>query len=263
MRQLVRVFTEPGFDVFLPKLPEQLYIAAMTQYTESPDLHVIIPPPNIINSLSEVLAVNGKKHLHIAETEKYAHVTFFFNGLHNKPFDGETDIFIESPENLLEHPEMKAAEIAEKVCSELQNDIYDFYVINFANADMLAHLGVLETAVKGVEAVDAALARIKEKVLEKGGIMVITADHGNAESMIYKGTGEKETRHDDNPVPLYLIGAKYARPTSSEKMEQARASVAGLLADVAPTILELMGLPQPAEMTGQSFLNTSDFELSV
>ncbi len=255
MRQLARVFTEPGFNTFLPKLPDNLYIAAMSQYTESPLLHVIVPPPDIKNGLSEVLAINGKKHLHIAETEKYAHVTFFFNGLHNKPFDGETDVFIESLEKPIEHPEMKAAEIAEKVCASLDQDAYDAYIINFANGDILAHLGNLEATTSGVRAIDAALGKLKTKILEKGGVLLITADHGNAESMVYKGTGEKETRHDDNPVPLYVVGAEYARPRTTEEIEQSRASVAGLLADVAPTVLEMMGLPQPLEMTGASLLS--------
>ena len=254
MRQLVRVFTEPGFDNFLPKVPDNLYAAGMTKYTESKELHAIIPPPEIKNCLAEVLADNGKKHLHIAETEKYAHVTFFFNGLHNKPFDGETDIFVESLEDPLQNPEMKAAAIADKVCIELDRDGYDLYVINFANPDILAHLGVLDAAVKGVRAVDAAVGKLKNKILEKNGVMLITADHGNAESMIYKGTGEKETRHDDNPVPFYLVASEYAHAISQEKLEQSRASAAGLLADVAPTVLALMGLVQPAEMTGQSLL---------
>ena len=246
MRQLVSLFNKS----------DNLYIATMTKYSESPELHIIIPPPEVKNCLSEVLAANDKKHLHIAESEKYAHVTFFFNGLHNKPLDGETDIFIDSLENPLQNPEMKAANIATKVCAELDRDFYDFIVINFANGDILAHLGDLEATKKGVTAVDSAIGKLKEKVLEKNGVMLITADHGNAESMIYKGTGEKETRHDANPVPLYLVGAEYARPRSNEKVEQSRASVAGLLADVAPTILEVMGLPKPPEMTGQSLLGT-------
>ncbi len=256
MRQLARVFTEPGFNVFLPKLPENLYIAAMTQYTEAPQLHVVVPPPQITNCLAEVLATNSKKHLHIAETEKYAHVTFFFNGLHNKPFDGEADVFIESLEKPLEHPEMKAAEIADRVCTELDTETYDVYIINFANGDILAHLGNLEATVQGVRAVDTALGKIKEKILAKDGVMLITADHGNAESMVYRGTGEKETRHDDNPVPLYVVGAQYARPRTAEEVQQSRASVAGLLADVAPTVLEVMGLPQPTEMTGSSLVKS-------
>ena len=244
MHQLVSLFNKPN----------NLYIAAMTKYSESPELHIIIPPPEVKSCLSEVLAANGKKHLHIAESEKYAHVTFFFNALHNNPFGSETDIFVDSLENPLQNPEMKAGDIATKVCAELDRDFYDFIVINFANGDILAHLGSLEATIQGVKAVDTAVGAIKQKVLEKNGVMLITADHGNAESMIYKGTGEKETRHDANPVPLYLVGAEYARPRSNEKVEQSRASVAGLLADVAPTILEIMGLPKPTEMTGQSIL---------
>jgi len=256
MRQLARVFTEPGFNMFLPKLPDNLYIAAMSKYTESKDLHVIIPPPDVKNCLAEVLAQNGKKHLHIAETEKYAHVTFFFNGLHTAPFDGETDVFIDSLQNPLQNPEMKAADIATKVCAELERDFYDFIVINFANGDILAHLGSLEATIKGVEAVDAAVGVIKQKVLEKKGVMVITADHGNAESMIYKGTGEKETRHDDNPVPLYLIAAEYARPRTTEEITNSMSQTNGLLSDVAPTILEILKIEAPVEMTGASLLRS-------
>ena len=258
MRQLLRVFIEPGFDIFLKKVPENLYIATMTRYLDPPAgglaAHVLFPPPEVKNCLSEVLSTNGKNHLHIAETEKYAHVTFFFNGLNNKPFDGETDLFIESIENPMTHPEMRAMDIAQKVVEEMDRDYYDVFVINFANGDMLAHLGALEPTVKGVEAVDRALAVLKQKVLEKDGIMLITADHGNAESMIYKGTGERETRHDDNPVPFHLVAREYEKARSPEEIGRSFAEASGILADVAPTVLELMSLPKPEEMTGDSLL---------
>jgi len=254
MRQIVRAFTEESFDKFSRALPANLFITSMTRYTDSPLLHVLFEPPTINQCLSEVLGSNNKKHFHIAETEKYAHVTFFFNCLHNTPFEGETDLFIESLENPIEHPEMRASDIANKVVEELDRGEYDFYIINIANGDILAHLGNLEATTRGVHAVDIALGIIKEKVLEKNGIMLITADHGNAESMIYKNTGAQETKHNDNPVPLHIVAREYQRPRTAEEISSSLNSVDGILADVAPTILELLKIPAPAEMTGTSLL---------
>ena len=256
MRQILRVFVEDGFDLFLKKVPDNLYVATMTKYLESPNIHVMFPPPPVPNCLSEVLSDNGKKHFHIAETEKYAHVTSFFNGLQNEPFPGETDYFVESLEDPINNPQMRAMQIVQKVAEHLDQDEYDLYVLNLANGDMLAHLGNLEAAIKGVEAVDTALAIIKEKILEKNGVMIITADHGNVESMIYKGTGEKETRHDENPVPFHLIAAEYARTRTLEELAAWTQSPSGILADVAPTILELLGIEKPVEMTGESLLSS-------
>jgi 2,3-bisphosphoglycerate-independent phosphoglycerate mutase len=240
MRQLIKSFTESDFKSFNRILPNNLYLATMTRYTESSQLHVLFPPPTIQNSLSEVLSTTGKKHFHIAETEKYAHVTFFFNGLRDTPFEHETDFFLESLSNPSEHPEMRAVDIATRTVEELQNESYDLYVINIANADILAHLGNLEHATQGIEAIDQAIAIIKEKVLEKDGYLIITADHGNAESMIYKKTGEQETMHDSNPVPFYLIAQEYKRTQSPEEVSSSLGEPKGLLADIAPTILELM-----------------------
>jgi len=254
MRQIAQAFTEESFDKFPRALPANLYLASMTRYTNSPLLHVLFPPPVINQCLSEVLSSNDKKHFHIAETEKYAHVTFFFNCLHNTPFKGETDFFIESLENPIEHPEMRANDIANKVALELDRGEYDFYVINFANADILAHLGNLEVTTQGAQAVDIALGLIKEKVLGKNGIMLITADHGNAESMIYKNTGAQETKHNDNPVPLHIVAREYQRPRTAEEVANSLNRIDGILADVAPTILELMQIPQPEEMSGTSLL---------
>ncbi len=237
---------------FLDKKSKNLYLASMTQYLEDSELHVAFPIPEITNGLSETLSKNAKKQYHIAETDKYAHVTYFFNCLKNLPFEGETDFLSESVKNPAENPEMKANDITEKVLSELDGN--DFVVINFANGDVLAHLGNLETVIKGVEAIDRAIGKIKSAVLEKGGAMIITADHGNAESMTYRSSGEEETRHDDNPVPLYMIAKEFERNRSPEEIESAMTSSSGLLADVAPTVLELMGIQKPAEMTGDSLL---------
>lgn len=252
MRQLIESFVNKEFNIFNKKELNNIYVASLTQYIENPNLHVVFPISEIKNGLAEVLSKNNKKQFHIAETEKYAHVTYFFNCLKNLPFDGETDSFSESVKDPLEDPKMKADDIAEKVLSEL--DRYDFFVINFANGDILSHFGNLEAAVAGVEAVDNAIGKIKSAVLERSGTMIITADHGNAESLIYKLSGESETKHNDNPVPFYLVDKEFERLRSNENMESTMTKSSGLLADIAPTILELMGIEKPEEMTGDSLL---------
>jgi len=255
MRQLIEAFVNKYFSIFDKKDLNNLYVASLTQYIENLNLHVVFPVPEIKNGLAEVLSKNGKKQYHVAETEKYAHVTYFFNCLKNVPFDGETDFIVESVKNPIEYPEMKADYMAEKVLLEL--DRYDFILINFANADTLSHFGNIEVAVRGIEAIDEAVGKIKSAALEKGGIMIVTADHGNAESMTYKSSGERETKHNNNPVPFYLIGKDFekVRIDIDDEIEYTMNKSAGLLADVAPTILELMGIEKPAEMTGESLLN--------
>ncbi|OGM98067.1 MAG: phosphoglycerate mutase (2,3-diphosphoglycerate-independent) [Candidatus Yanofskybacteria bacterium RIFCSPLOWO2_01_FULL_41_34] len=253
MRQLVESFINQGFDIFQTKKLNNLYVASLTQYFENPNLHVAFPVSELKNGLAEMLSKNNKKQFHIAETEKYAHVTYFFNCLKSLPFDGETDFIVESAKNSLENPEMKAGDMVERVLSEL--DRYDFCVINFANADTLSHFGNLEVAVQGIQAIDKAVGRIQSAILEKGGLMLVTADHGNAESLTYQSSGEKETKHNNNPVPFYLIGKEFERRRSDDEIESAMKQPTGLLADIAPTILELMGIEKPTEMTGESLLD--------
>ena len=252
MRQLVKTFLEDSFDIFERKELKNLYVTSLTEYIDNPNLHIAFPIPEIANGLAEVLSKQGKKQFHVAETEKYAHVTYFFNCLKNEPFDGETDILLESVKNPSENPEMKALDIADRVVSELER--YDFFVINFANADILAHSGNLEITVKGCEAMDKAVGKLKEAVLAQDGIMIITADHGNAESLTYQLTGESETKHNDNPVPFYLVGKDFERRRYEKDVASTMGQAKGLLADIAPTILELMGIEKPAEMTGESLL---------
>ena len=163
MRQLVEAFVDKEFDIFEKKELNNLYVASLTQYLENPNLHVAFPIPEIKNGLAETLSKNGRKQYHIAETEKYAHVTYFFNCLKNAPFDGETDFLSESVKNPTENPEMKAGDIAEKVLSEI--DRYDFFVINFANGDILSHFGNFEATVKGIQAIDEAVGKIKSAIL--------------------------------------------------------------------------------------------------
>ena len=254
MRQIARSFVEDDFQIFPVERFGNLYVAAITQYLEDPRLKVAFPLPDIKNGLAEILSLNEKKQLHIAESEKYAHTTYFFNGFNNTPYSGETDIFVESLKDHALNPEMRAPEISEKVAGYINQDQYDFYIINFANPDVLAHTGDLESTIRGIEAIDNALEPIVNAVLEKDGIIIITADHGNAESMVYESSGEKKSRHEESPVPFYMVGNKFQREISIEEREKAFSQVSGVLSDVAPTILELMEIPKPEEMTGDSLL---------
>lgn len=247
MRQLVRAFTDENFGSFAKNNPTNLYVATFTEYLNSAKLHPVFDSLEIKNNLAEYLSRQGKTQLHIAESEKYAHATFFFNGLQDKVYDGETDLLLESPADLAANPQMRATDIAQKVAEELDNGRYDFILINFANADLLSHTGNIQVVAKGVEFVDRGIGLIYQKIIEKNGIMIVTADHGNAESLTYGLSGEKETKHNLNPVPFYLIGEQFKNKTMPEE-------ISGILADVAPTVLDLMHLPQPYEMTGESLL---------
>jgi len=262
MRQILKPFIEPDFSLFPRVNSKNLCICTMTQYLDPPagglPFIVAFPPPDIVNGLAEVLSASGKNQLHIAETEKYTHITYFFNGLKTKEYDGETDIFVESLKDSENNPAMKSWEIAAKVAEEIKRDFYDFIVLNLANPDVLAHTGDFAATVKGIEAVDKAVGLIRDAVFEKEGILIVTADHGNAEGMVYKSTGEAETRHESNPVPFHLVARQYQKNPPAGGLPgiiaKETSEVAGILADVAPTILELMGIPQPAEMTGTSLL---------
>ena len=253
MRQIARSFVEQDFQIFPVKHFENVFVVNMTQYLED-SLNVAFPVPVIKSGLAEILDQNNKKQLHIAETEKYAHVTYFFNCLKNGPYPSEEDVFIESNREYLANPEMRAPDIAERVLRSLDDNSYDFYILNLANPDVLSHFGNFEVTIKGVEAVDEAVGQLAKAVLEKDGVMIITSDHGNAEAMLYKSSGESETKHNDNPVPFYLIGKEFEHQRSNDDIESTMKQPAGLLADVAPTILELMNIEKPAEMTGESLL---------
>lgn len=239
MRQITAMFRDRSPTLFL---------TTMTEYLTDSGLHVMFSPPSIRNNLAEFVSACGKLQLHIAETSKYAHVTYFFNGLKNDPYQGEDDVLIESVKDIGQSPAMGAMQIAERLVRSLAEDKHELMVVNFANADMLAHTGNFETTRAGIEAIDQALALIVPAVLAQDGIMLITSDHGNAEHLIDKFSTEPESRHDDSPVPFYLIGKEFSR-TSTLPPE-----VTGIISDVAPTILELMGIEKPTEMTGVSLL---------
>ncbi len=250
MRQIIRVFADEHFKNFERETLKNTRITTFTPYIEAINIHSAYPAPYIANGLAETLSLNGKTQLHITETEKHAHVTYFFNCLRNKKLDAETDLLVHSSIDPLDKPEMMTKDITDKVIEELNRQYYDFILINFANADVLAHFGNLEKTIIGVESIDNAIGRLREAILEKNGILIITADHGNAERVVYKGSGDRQTKHDQNPVPFYLVGNDFKK----EKPVSSRENSQGLLSDVAPTILELMGLSIPLEISGESLL---------
>ncbi len=246
-RQLTRALTQESFDRF-PR-PERLGLvyACMTRYDETFGLPAAFPPQTMENILADVFAAQGIRNLRMAETEKYAHVTYFFNGGAEKVFPGESRIMIPSPSvpTYDLKPEMSAYEVGEKAAAEIASGAHDVLVLNFANCDMVGHTGILPAAIRAVEAVDANLRRVVEKVWETGGAALVTADHGNAELMVDPETGEPHTAHTTDPVPFI-----YADPSGKgAALRKDRA-----LSDVAPTILELLDIPPPAGMTGMSIL---------
>jgi len=246
-REITRSFTDPSFTGFeravWPKLSSYV---CMTSYDETFGLPVAFGAQELTNIFPEVVGNAGLTQLRIAETEKYAHVTFFFNGGRETPFPGEDRALIPSPKEVATYdqkPEMSAYQVTEELLNRLDQDKYDVIILNFANADMVGHTGILAAAVQAVEAVDECVGRLVDKVREKGGITLITADHGNAEMMV-DGEGGPHTAHTCDMSPLVLVD-------DSRKGVKLRR---GVLADLAPTMLELLGLPQPAEMTGKSLL---------
>ena len=258
MRQITRAFADGSFDRFPRKKLSNLLIVTMTEYQKGLETLVAFPPLEIEAPLSRVLGEAKLRHLHIAETQKYAHVTYFFNGGKEKPFSGEERILIHSISTAHsdEVPEMRAPEITVKILENF--DKYDVLIANFANADMVGHSGNFQAAVKAVEILDDSLGQIMNVVLSEGGVLMITSDHGNIELKRNALTGEKRTEHSINPVPFYLVGGQFKRstPRGEEEIINTKKEVGGILTDVAPTILEILGIEQPEEMTGKSLLAT-------
>ena len=245
-RELTRALVDPNFDGFENK-DLQLYYVCFTSYDETmPNVHIAFKKETLKNTFGEYISKKGYTQLRIAETEKYAHVTFFFNGGEEKQYEGEDRILVPSPkvETYDLKPEMSAYEVTDKVIEALKQDKYDAVILNFANPDMVGHTGNLEAAEKAIEAVDECVGRIVEVIEEKQGNLIITADHGNAEQMIDYKTGEPHTAHTTNPVPIILV-----TPNKDLKLKEN-----GKLADLAPTMLDLMNLEKPEEMTGESLL---------
>jgi len=241
-REITRAFVDQDFDNFERKKLDNLYFACMTEYAATIDADAAYAPEEITNTLGEVISQHGMRQLRIAETEKYAHVTFFFNGGVEVPNPDEDRCLIPSPKvatyDLL--PEMSAHAVTDAVIEKIRSYYYDVIILNYANCDMVGHTGILEAAVTAVETVDLCVGRVIDAVRKSAGSAIITADHGNAEEMVDED-GTPHTAHTTNPVPLILV------------TDPAVAGVRdGKLADIAPTMLELLGLPKPPEMTGES-----------
>ena len=245
-REITRAIIDEDFPYFeRPASARPVHFACMAQYDATIAAPVAYPPESIDDTLGQVLAQRGLRQLRIAETEKYAHVTFFFNGGVEEPNQNEERILIPSPKVATYdlQPEMSAEEVTQALLAELDKDKFDVVILNFANPDMVGHTGVLEAAIKAMEKVDNCVGRVVERVLALDGSVCICADHGNLEKMV-EPDGEPNTAHTTNPVPFLLI--------SKEKHELHQ----GILADIAPTMLELLHIPQPKAMTGKSLINS-------
>jgi 2,3-bisphosphoglycerate-independent phosphoglycerate mutase len=247
VREILAALLDPGFDGF-PRTHLLKFAAAagMTHYSDAlaPFLGVLFAPEALQNILGEVVANTGKTQLRMAETEKYPHVTYFLNGGHEEPYAGEERIMVQSPKVATYdlQPEMSAPELTDKAVAAIDSGKFDLIVLNFANPDMVGHTGFLTAAIKAVETVDTGLGRIAEVIKRQGGALLVTADHGNSELMKDPETGGPHTSHTTNPVPVLLMGGG------------ATAIEDGRLADIAPTLLHLLGIPQPVEMTGHSII---------
>ncbi|MGA7801733.1 MAG: 2,3-bisphosphoglycerate-independent phosphoglycerate mutase [Gammaproteobacteria bacterium] len=244
-RQITRAFIEPDFDGFQRTAAPRLgRFVSLTEYNSAFDIPVAFPPERLRNVFGQYVASLGLHQLRLAETEKYAHVTFFFNGGREEPFEGEERILVPSPlvATYDLKPQMSAPEVTDRLVEAIESGKYDVIVCNFANPDMVGHTGNFEAAVAAIETIDRCLGRVETALSQSGGEMLITADHGNAEQMRGEDTGQAHTAHTTNPVPLIYVG----RPASL--------AAGGSLCDIAPTMLDLMGLPRPHEMSGTSLL---------
>ena len=245
-RQITRTFVDPMFDGFVRKKGYfNLNFVCMAQYdAQMPNVTVAYPPEQLTMTFGEYVSKLGMTQLRIAETQKYAHVTFFFNGGEECQFEGEDRILIKSPDvaTFDMKPEMSAPEVCEAVCKAIDEDKYDVIILNYANCDMVGHTGMMDAAVAAVEAVDTCVGKMVDKILEKGGKALITADHGNADCLVDPETDDMFTAHTTNPVPMIVIGE------GDVKVKD------GKLCDLCPTMLDMMGVEKPAEMTGESLI---------
>ena len=244
-REITRALVDPNFDGFENK-DLNLYFVCFTSYDETmPNVRIAFKKEPLVNTFGEVISKKGYTQLRIAETEKYAHVTFFFNGGEEKQYKGEDRILVPSPkvETYDMKPEMSAYEVTDKVLEAIKSEKYDSIILNYANPDMVGHTGNLDAAIKAIETIDECVGKVVDAILEKDGTLLITADHGNSEQMIDYKTGEPHTAHTTNPVPLILVSNNENYKIKS-----------GRLADLAPTLLDLMNIQKPKEMTGESLL---------
>ena len=258
IRQLAAAFINKQFKNFPVKSFNNLYIATMTQYDDSFAVPVAFQPEKIEVCLAKVLQENGKSQLRVAETQKYPHITYFFNGMREEPFKNEYRILIPSKTIIRqeEQPEMMASEITTRVVESIGENAFGFILINYANPDIIAHTGNYEACLQAVEVIDEQIGKVIKAALAHDDILIITSDHGNIERVFDPLTGLAETQHDPSPVPIYLVAKEFQRQKTKAEISRLEENNTGILADVAPTILELMEIPKPKEMTGQSLLKS-------
>jgi 2,3-bisphosphoglycerate-independent phosphoglycerate mutase len=257
-KQLARAFIEKGFDKFQQvKQPKNIRFVGFKECEKGLPMETAFSSRRITTGLGKVLSGQKKKQYRIAETEKYAHVTYFFNGGKEDPFPGEERKIIPSKNvrSYAEAPEMSAKEVTDDLLRAIESGKYDFILVNYANPDMVGHTGDLQAGVKAVEAVDRCLQRVIPKVLQEKGQMLITADHGNVEEMINLYTGEKDTKHSNNPVPCWYITPDNYMERKQEPVSDEDIEPDAMLIDVAPTILDIMGIKKPRDMMGHSMLD--------
>lgn len=260
-RELTKAFVLPSFDAFPREYIKGLTFVTMTEYEEGLPVDVAFAPEVITNSLAEVVSNAGLVQLHVAETEKYAHVTFFLNGTREEPFPHEDRALIPSPHvpSYDKTPEMSAYAVTERVVKEVKTGNYDVIMVNFANPDMVGHTGNLEATIKAVEVVDKCVGDIVDAVLAEDGVCFITADHGNAEEVLNLQTHQIDKEHSTNPVPFWIVGRAFeGKPSIAGDVPNGDLSLmppVGMLADVAPTVLAVLGIAQPPEMTGTALVD--------
>ncbi len=254
-RELTKAFVLPSFDGFKRERLDIEFVT-MTEYEKDLPVSVAYGPEEVKNGLGEILSANKLKQLRISETEKYAHVTYFFNGGKEEPWPGEDRILIPSPavSKFDESPEMSAPLITEKLLAAIESKKYDVIVVNYANADMVGHTGDYDACQIAVQTVDKSLSLIIPAVLSQGGCLLITADHGNVEELKNMYTGQVDTEHSSNPVPLWFVTPENHHQKSPEEIAKQQGEIGGLLNDLAPTILDLLGIQKPLEMNGESIL---------
>ncbi len=260
VREITSAFVDPKFKGFKREMVKGICVVTMTEYIKDLPALVAYPPDVVKDSFAELISREGLKQLHVAETEKYAHVTFFFNGTIEEPFPGEDRVLVPSPHvpSYAEKPEMSAPAITKAVLKAIDEGKYDVIVVNYANADMVAHTGNLKATIRGVETIDDGLGAITKSVLSHGGVLVITADHGNAEELANLQTGQIDKEHSVNPVPLIIVGKEWEgkniglpEPVGGDL---SLVPPVGILADVAPTVLKILGLKPSKLMTGHSLI---------
>jgi len=255
-RQMTKAFVLPDFKEFKRDKKLSIKFTTMTEYEKGLPVSVIFPPEEVKNCLGKILSENKIKQLRISETEKYANVTYFFNGGKEEPFPGEDRILIPSPSvsKYDETPEMSASKITEKIIEVINKKKYNFILVNYVNADMIGHTGNEKACIEAVKVLDKTLSLLIPEVLKFNGCLLISADHGNIEELKNPYTGEISTEHSTNPVPLWFVTPDNHRKKSSSEVIRGENEVSGLISDIAPTILDILKIKKPVEMTGESLL---------